>query len=764
VRALFTCTLFLSAALLFLVQPLVARLVLPLLGGTPAVWNTCMVFFQAALLAGYTYAHVAPTRLGIRRHALVHLGVLLVPLLVLPIAVPRAYPAPDSNHPIAWLLGVLALAVGLPFFAVSTSGPLLQRWFAASGDPAADDPYFLYAASNLGSLLALLAYPFLLEPTLRLTEQARLWQWGYFTLVALTAACALALRRTPGKIVDASHPVTLSPRQPVTSSRPNPVTPSNQQRTHWALLAFVPSSLMLSVTTYLTTDIAAVPLLWVLPLSIYLLTFVLAFARRPLPLAGFVRWMPVVVLTALVIMLTEATEPLFMVVALHLLLLFWIGMVCHGALAADRPAAAHLTEFYLWLSFGGVLGGLFNGLVAPLVFNAVTEYPLVLILACLLMPAQRSETVPPRTVSRFDFLIPAALGVLALALIYLRSTFAAGIALGPPVGSDNFERKVVRAVLGVPPGPGAVAFVFLLPLVGCYLCSRRPVRFGLAVGAVLLAWTQYEGVAGRTLHRERSFFGAHRVTLDAEGAHRVLLHGNTVHGMQGVEPSQAREPLTYYYRTGPAGKVFTHLQGDPRLRRVGLVGLGAGALACYASAGEHWTFFEIDPAVLHIAQHEFTYLTSCPAQVDFVLGDARLTLARSSDRFGVLVIDAFSSDAIPMHLLTREALAIYRNHLEDNGLILFNVSNRYLDLPPVLAALAQDAGMIATSYEDRGLSDRERRAGKSPSHWVLLAYSREAAAGIGIGWGPVRPRRGTSVWTDDYSNLFSVMKWKKDED
>lgn len=745
-RALFTCSLFVSAALLFLVQPMVARLVLPLLGGTPAVWNTCMVFFQTVLLAGYAYAHAAPAWLGTRRQAIVHLFVLLLPFAVLPIAVPAGWPTPDSNQPIPWLLGLLLIAVGLPFFAVSTSGPLLQRWFAESGHPSGRDPYFLYAASNLGSLLALLAYPFLLEPTLRLPAQTQAWTAGYALLVALTTACAIALLRSPK---------LLSPPLPISPSPPLPL--SRAARYRWVLFAFVPSSLMLSVTTYLTTDIAAVPLLWVVPLSLYLLTFVLSFARRPLPLAFFVRWMPLVVLAVLIVMLTEATEPLGVVVGIHLLALFWIGMICHGTLAAERPPAHRLTEFYLWLSVGGVLGGLFNGLVAPLVFNSIAEYPLVLVLACLLKPssallvsrdAQRSASAPrARDATRAsasppnkrDFVLPLGLGLLVLVLIF------------------------ASRALHVTAGPPAVGLVFGVPLILCYAMSQRPLRFGLAVAALLLAATQFEGVAGHNLYRVRSFFGAHRVTLETVGGqrYRVLLHGNTIHGRQSLDPAREREPLTYYHRTGPIGQVFTALQGDERLQRVGLVGLGAGALACYGEPGQHWTFFEIDPAVIDIAESKFTYCKTCPAELDFDLGDARLRLAARDDRFGLLVIDAFSSDAIPVHLLTREALQIYRGRLDDNGLIAFHISNRYLNLLPVLAALARDANMVCLAQE-YFLKDQEKNLGNIRSHWVVLAPSRSAATKIAGNrrWQEVTSNPRAPVWTDDFSNLLGIVEWR----
>jgi hypothetical protein len=724
--ALFTVTLFVSAGLLFLVQPLLARMVLPLLGGTPAVWNTCMVFFQAVLLAGYGYAHVGPALLGDRRHAVLHLVVLALPFLVLPLIIPEAWKTSNPSYPVLWLLGLLVVVAGLPFFAVACNAPLLQRWFVGTGHPSARDPYFLYAASNLGSLLALLSYPLIIEPALELTEQRWWWFAGYGLLVVLAAACALSLWLSPPAVKGKPAPV----KQAAATDRRGRLL-SRRQR--WVLLAFVPSSLTLSVTTYLTTDIAAMPLLWVVPLALYLLTFVLVFARRPpLPHALLLRWMPLVVLLVAIVLLSEATEPLEVVIGLHLLCLFWVSMVCHGELARDRPPGERLTEFYLWMAVGGVLGGLFNALIAPLVFQSVVEYPLVLVLACLLRPRQEPIT-------GVDLALPLGLGGLTAALV------------------------LIVPALGVEPGPVSVAWMFAVPAILCYTFHTRAVMFGLGLGALLLTGSLYQGVHGTTQYRTRSFFGVHRVTVDRERGYRELVHGNTVHGRQRLDPNQRDIPLTYYHRTGPIGQVFREFDGDARLENVGLVGLGAGSLACYAKAGQHWTFYEIDPAVERIARERFTFLNDSAAKPQVILGDARLTLTNAEDRHGLLVIDAFSSDAIPVHMLTREALAVYRARLSDGGLLAFNISNRYLELEPVLAALAADAQprLVCLSKEDRNLSDEERAEGKSPSHWVVLASRTEDVQRLKrAGWSESRPRPGVAVWTDDYCNLWGVFRWE----
>lgn len=725
---IFSLTLFLSSALLFLVQPMIGRLILPLLGGTPAVWSTCLVFFQAILLGGYVYAHVLPSWLGERRHALLHVALLLLPLLFLPIALPRAWTPPDESSPVVWVLGLLLVSVGVPFFVVATSSPLLQRWFAASDHPSSSDPYYLYAASNLGSLIALLGYPLLVEPLLTLVDQERLWTAGYIVLLSLTAGCAVWFWTTTAPTRKQNH----------LTGPPPPAALAWKQRLRWLLLASVPSSLMLSVTTYLTTDIAAIPLLWMAPLALYLLTFVLAFARKEwISYRLLTRFMPAVVLVVVLVLLSEATEPIALLVALHLLGLFWISLVCHTTLARDRPPIARLTEFYLWLSIGGMIGGIFNALLAPLLFSSPAEYPLMLVLACLLRPA------PAQTPRLLDVALPLGLGVLTIALI-----------LSAPS-------------LDLEPGPISIAWMFAGPLVVCYTVHERPLRFGLGVGAIVLAAGAYGGIHGRTLYQVRSFFGVYRVTLDPTGSYRLLVHGNTVHGRQSIDPARAREPLSYYHRTGPIGQVFEALYGDERLRKVGVVGLGTGALTCYAQPGQCWTFYEIDPAVVSIARDsgQFTYFTGGPVQPALVLGDARLNLARSAERYGLLVLDAFSSDAIPIHLLTREALQIYRDHLCADGILAFNISSRYFEVEGVLADLAGsvEPPLVCFAQDDLAVNESEKQLGKASSHWVIMARQPEALAKLRQQhkFHLVRGRLDRAVWTDDYCNLLSVLRWEE---
>ncbi len=534
-----------------------------------------------------------------------------------------------------WLLALMAATVGPPFFVLAGTGPLLQRWFARTGHRDAGDPYFLYAASNLGSALALLGYPFLLEPRLRLAEQSLAWTLGYALLGVLVAACAGVGLRGRGAVA-AAEPAGEEEREAA------PVTV--RERALWTALAFAPSSLLLSVTTYITTDIAAAPLFWVVPLALYLLTFTVAFARRPvLPHAWMVRLQPVPVVAVAVITFLSLDYAATLVVPLHLAAFFLTAMVCHGELARRRPAVRHLTEFYLWISVGGVLGGAFNVLLAPVLFDHVVEYGIAMGAACALRPRRRGERGLAARV--LDWGVPLVfLGVLA------------AIVRSPVFASPSVDLAFAATA-------GFVA-------VACILLARWPLRFGLAVGAVLVLGVLHEQRSGRVLLAERTFFGRYTVLAVSDGgAYHSLVHGTTLHGAQSMVPGLRREPLTYYRRGGPLGQVFASLPARPG-RQVAVVGLGTGTSAAYGAPGERWTYFEIDPAVVRIARDPryFTYLADSRARTEVALGDARLSLARAPDAsFDLILLDAFSSDAIPVHLMTREALDLYLRKLRPGG-------------------------------------------------------------------------------------------------
>jgi hypothetical protein len=752
VVALFSVALLVSAALMFSAQPMFARFVLPLFGGTPAVWNTSMLFFQAALLAGYAYAHVVTRRLGVRRAAVAHVGVLLVPLLVLPLGVPSEWAPRGDEAPVPRLLAALLTGVGLPFFAVATTAPLLQRWLSGTDHPAARDPYFLYRASNVGSVVGLLAYPLVLEPALRLGEQGAAWAVGYVVLVALVSACAVVTWRSRTAV---SEPLEARADVPDGDANAPPDAPPDQgeaepggavanapvngaRRLRWVGLAFVPSSLMLGVTSFATTDLAPIPLLWALPLALYLGSFILAFApgvRNERRHRFAVLALPVAALVLSVALLLEARDPPWLLIPLHFAGFFIAALACHGELALDRPPPARLTEFYLWIALGGVLGGVFNALLSPVLFDSLLEYPLALVLACLSLPP-RPGRLPPGPQTRWlDVAAPLLLGATVAAILALASG-----------GGEEAEIIGRGFALSVAAG---VALNF----------ARRPLRLALSLATILLAGALV-APGGPVLFQERSFFGVNRVEAQAGGFH-VLVNGTTTHGGQYVDdPARARVPRTYYHPSGPIGQVMAETPRARGSHRVAVLGLGTGALACYARQGEEWSFFEIDRTVERVARDPrlFTYLRDCPGRHRVVLGDARLSLGRAADRsFRLVVSDVFSSDVIPVHLMTREAVRLYRAKLVPGGLLALHISNRYLDLEPVTAALARDARLVCLARSERRRA-RGDVPGKMPSRWVVMARRRAELGRLATdpGWRPCRAEGG-DVWSDDFSNLVGAF-------
>ncbi|HZH97678.1 MAG TPA: hypothetical protein VEX38_01795, partial [Fimbriimonadaceae bacterium] len=587
-RIFFSLTIFVGSALLFLVQPMIAKLILPAFGGSPAVWVVSMVFFQAALLGGYAYAHLSLRWLGVARQRWLHVAIVALAGLTLPFVIPERLMPSGTEDPALRLLMILAFTVGASFLAISAGAPVLQRWYAASGLADAKDPYWLYSASNLGSMMALLSYPFLLEPTLRLSDQARLWAYGYWALVVLLLACALLLRQPADAAV-------------TEEAEPQPISWTTRGR--WLLLSATPVSLLLAITTYLTTNIAPIPLLWVVPLSLYLLTFILAFARKPIASSMLLgRLLPILGTPLVLAIILESSEPLIPLAIFHLSVFFLACWSCHARLAEDRPSAARLTEFYFWLALGGVVGGLFNAIIAPLIFTTLVEYPLALVLAFMLRKAK-----PGVRPHHFDLLY--ALAVTAL---------TAGIAMAV-------------VAMGMDPSPQRTVITIGLPAVLAYIMVERPMRYGLSLAGLFIV-AAAAGLAqdGIILSSSRSFFGVHRVvaTQRENGRFHKLVHGNTLHGMQNVDRSS--EPLTYYHRTGPIGQVLSHFSGEQRKSHVGLVGLGVGSLAAYGEPGQRITFFEIDPEVERVAREPklFTFLRDSKAEVRVVLGDARLSLKR----------------------------------------------------------------------------------------------------------------------------------------
>jgi SAM-dependent methyltransferase len=896
----FAFTLFTSATLLFMVEPMIGKMILPLLGGTPAVWNTCMVFYQAVLLAGYAYAHFSTSWLGARKQAALHLVLLALPFLFLPLTVNTDI-IKGGENPILGLLLLLSMTVGLPMFVVSASAPLLQKWFADTSHPSAKDPYFLYGASNLGSMLALLAYPTVVEPNLRLGQQSIDWTVAYGILAGLTALCAVFLWRSPqnvetkpaeslptsvGRSSEAiqpskhgiirggrhEHAITTDRRDTGPSGEFSPTLTGDVtwlRVLRWVALAFVPSSLMLGATTYITTDIAAIPLLWVTPLALYLLSFIIVFSHVP----AWLQWLGLTLTGAAIALLLwvflwdaealAARPPLHLLVrvgivlatgggiyaswwgwfhrhadmlhramvllmpplvlmllffllagplglkitiawslCLHLATLLVVAMVCHGELARDRPAAIHLTGYYLWMSVGGVLGGLFNALVAPVIFTGLVEYPLAMMLACLLAPplGPADETAWGR---RFDLALTGLFAGIGLLLIFLRlpdddlpfkdlrntswlweiAALIVGVTIGVVAAERARENKFARwmdlvlpvslgllliglswglqsnallprvravaALIHRRPWDLIIILTFGAPLVLAYTFVERSWRFALAVGAVLLAGGFCSVFESPLLHQERGFFGVLRISNELHRYRggdfllRRLDHGTTLHGMQCLNEERRDEPLTYYHHTGPIGALMLAYNGPdtpPEKMNLAVIGLGTGCMATHVRKGQHLTFYDIDPIVKRFSFDEndpyFTFVQGARergAKVDLVMGDARLTMARQqlkeSEKYGMIVVDAFSSDAIPVHLITLQALDVFLDKLTADGLIVFHISNRYLNLAPVLYNLAQDRGLSAVmqsdNWEEEDIPRSSELMAKTSSSWVVLSPKKE---------------------------------------
>lgn len=763
--AIYSLTLFISAFLLFWVQLWVGKLLLPLLGGAPGVWNTCMVFFQAILLLGYGYAHVISTRLQPRYQAIAHTIFLLIPLTLLPLGLPLGI-NPPTNNPVVWLLGILMISVGLPSLAIATTAPLMQRWFAVV--TKSSDPYFLYTASNIGSLLSLVSYPLLIETNFSLSQQSYIWAGGYGILAGLTGICAIGLGTSSLAVgvppnVSNQEIEALKSIELIGLIEPAKFTniPIISQQFRWLVLAFLPASLLLGTTTYITTDIAAVPLFWAIPLIAYLITFILAFAKKPW--FNHQKLLPLLpaLLTALVIsFLLQIMRPIAFLVPLHLLGLFVVSYICHGELAKDRPEPNHLTLFYLWISAGGVVGGIFNAIASPLLFTSILEYPLILIVSFLLLPKLINNDPTNDNKSDFRFSVPISLGLILATL---------GIGFTP--------RLVWSDWVGI-------ALVIGIWLGVCQVFSLSKIR--LVVGILLFSLMGQFSLTtmGKVLVSDRSFFGVYRVVSQQQGQYYSLFHGTTLHGKQSRDQKNQLEPLTYFSRSGPIGQVFSYLSSKTTPKssdklsdqptHIAVLGLGVGTLASYARSGQEWTFYEIDPAVVKIATNPeyFSFLTdnlqnpANPIKHQIILGDGRLQLAKAPDEYyDLLVMDAFSSDAIPTHLVTLEAIDLYLQKLKQDGIIAINISNRFINLEPVLINLAQQLKLVSYNQIDRTITPEQKSQGKTASQWMILAKNPES---LGILTTDSRWHSSTkidtkhnsqpTVWTDDFSDIWQVLR------
>ncbi len=723
-RMRFVVAIMTGSFLLFLVQPMIARMALPRLGGAPAVWNSAMLVYQALLLAGYAYAH-ALGRLSARAQAITHIVVLASASLMLPIGLVAMTPSPTAN-PIVWTPWLLALSIGPLFFAIAAQAPLLQRWFALSDG---GDPYPLYAASNLGSFGGLIAYPLIVEPLLPLQGQSLLWSAGYVVVAVLVAACALAL---PKHQIAAGEVIARTPLTP-------------RQVMWWITLAAVPSGLMLSTTTYLTTDIVAMPLLWVIPLGLYLLSFSIAFSDRRGPARVIVHAAPYVLIAGGGVAFAQNPHYPWLFAPLGLLLLFVMSVTLHTALFERRPDPSRLTAFYLAMSVGGVVGGAFCALLAPLIFDWAYEHPVLIMAAAALITtrplfgfAHRLWAMP----GRWPLLIGLGAIVLSMAV---EGLFAA---LPTPV-------PLWARIAGV---------IVLIDLTLFSLGNRT--AFVLTLGALMMSVGGWTTVAASIDggHRVRSYFGIYSFGYQP-GPMRYLVHGTTVHGLQDLRAGHENRPLSYYAPDSGVGLALRDLAAHKPDARVGIVGLGTGTLACYATPQADWRFYEIDPAMVRIARDpkQFSFLARCKPGVPVELGDARLTLDHESGPpLDLLVVDAFSSDSIPMHLLTREAFGVYGRRLVPAGILLVHISNRFLRLEPVVAAMERVGWHSAIRNYSAGAEGG--KLGYSDSHWIMLSRDPRALDGLIARtgpekWGSVRQQPGFSGWTDDYASILPLIKW-----
>ncbi len=722
--ALFTLAIFLSAALIFAVQPMFTKLVLPRLGGSPSVWSVAMVFFQAALLAGYAYAHLITHYLPGRVAIAAHLAVLLLALFSLPLAIAAGWGRPPASGETFYLIGLFTISIGLPFFALAANAPLLQAWFARTDHPSARDPYFLYAASNVGSFLALLSYPFFVEPLTRLGEQTRFWTFGFYALILLIALCGAVLWPTTG-------------RKPLSPVRAGAGAPSWKDAWIWIALAAVPSAFLIAVTAHISTDVAASPLLWVLPLALYLLTFVIVFQTRPVIPYRFALAAQAVSIALLAgVYINGSTDSIFTTICINLAAFFFTALVCHGELARRRPPARHLTEFYLWMSFGGMIGGIAAGLIAPNVFSWVAEYPVLIVLGLLCRPGAFAG------------------GIARERLVwFLLFGIAAVIALHVSRSDHPLSESKVMAI---------AASVLLLSVI----FLRDSLKFAVVVALALAVGVIYQ-IGSNSGESVRNFFGVHKIYDTADG-YRILLHGSTIHGAEKIAdendpaPDAKPVPLTYYHaNSGLAQVIHAMREKKPGALRFAVIGLGTGSIACHAREGDIWNFYEIDQSIVDVATDPgyFTFLESCTPDAKIVLGDARLTLADASDGvYDLIIVDAFSSDAIPIHLLTQEAMAIYLKHLAPGGIVVMHISNRHMELGSVVAGIAQANGLV--TRQNSRANENEDSDKYLFSSTVAACARADADFGALVqqekGWEllPAPPRR---VWTDDYSNIVGAM-------
>jgi hypothetical protein len=718
---------FLGSALLFAVQPMVGKRLLPLLGGTPGVWNACMVFFQGVLLVGYLWAHKATRRGGAAAGLPLHAVLMVAACVALPLGLAEGSLPGADDAPVLWLLQTLALMVGLPAVALAATAPMVQLWFSSSRHARAADPYFLYAASNIGSAASLLAFPLVLEPSLSMAAMERAWSWAFGAFAIIVLALGVAVRRNPGPSVAA----------------PEPTAPSKPgDRLAWLGLSALPAALVLASTQHLTTDIASIPLLWIVPLALYLATYVVAFSRfgpRARELAD--KAMPVVLLLAVTLMALGLRGSVLLQASAHLAALVTVGLLCHGRLAARRPPASGLTAYYFWLALGGVAGGSCVSLLAPVLFDRMLEYPLLLVAACCLR--QGAWSLAGGRQLMLDLIAPA-------------------VALGAAFASTYWILELPWEAEAI--GLYATSWLAVGLIMGSVLIlARRGRSFTLALAT--LCFASPDGLNfDELIHRERTFFGMHEVwTQESDaGTFHLFVNGTTTHGVQFWGEPNEREPISYYGDIGPMGDMMSAARAWERPLDVAVLGLGAGAMALHGQPGWRMVFFEMDPAVVAIARDPelFTCLAVSEAEIEVVVGDGRHELMARDDVYDVIMLDAFSSDSVPLHLLTVEAMEGYMEHLQPGGFLIFNVSNDFLDMAQILAADAVELGLVTVFRSHMPSTPEQIEQNHYASIWVVVTRSRDDIdpEHFGPGWGWITPLDHVRPWTDDFSSLISAMR------
>jgi spermidine synthase len=727
--AVYSASIFLSASLLFWLEPMFSKMVLPVLGGSSAVWSVAMVVFQGLLLAGYLYAHLLTRCVNVRQATVIHIAVLAVATLSLPIRIASSFQSPPVHDVSLWVMALFLGSVGLPCFALSANAPLLQAWYAQSKTGDAANPYFLYRASNFGSFAVLIVYPFLIEPSFALSVQSRLWSLGYGALALAIATCGAMIWKAP--------PQT-SVRSPAAISRS---ATTLREKFIWVALGFIPSGLLVAVTAHIATDVASEPFLWIMPLALYLLTFVFAFCDKPiLPGKTMLGLQPFAIAWLAVLLLWSDKINWGIALFGHLAAFFVAAMVCQTRLYQRRPPASELTQFYVWMSLGGVLGGSFAALVAPQIFRSVLEYPLLGFATLLVRP---DIWKAPRQV-------------------WIKDTSYVALLAAPAAFLLIFGAPVAYILVTIMALAGAMAFQ-----------GSRPVRL-LALAAVIFLVTNLYDPLQNTIYRARSFYGAYKVAELNNAKFRVLYHGTTAHGAEqirddtGAQLTSRPEPLTYYYAGGPYSEALYAVRAlaGGNLNRVALVGLGVGALSCYAIPGETWTFYELDPLIVEIAHNTelFRTVSICAPKTPVIIGDGRLTLADAKPGIDLLILDIFSSDSVPTHMLTREAFSSFKSRLAPHGAIAFNISNKNMELASVVAASAAANGMVtAVKLDDKQTSPGLTLHFQAQIAVVTRSLADMKALNLGASWRIIKPRQDQRIWTDDYSDVFSAILRKMKE-